>query len=527
MQIDSQLIDNNQKISNLKIILIKTQKPIDANSFRYSPECSANLGVTNSTQSSLIYQYLSKILLIQMGDNGIGKLIHKNQDSVSFQILESQDQLQIIGTLQNVNKVLSQQIIFANSSQINQNSSQAIYITLNDGINYPLKDSIKISDCNFILLKKQIQNKIYSRDTTKIIYLTYLQNSDGEFVQIPPSLWLQQQSSDKLNFKGTTTSSLYRNYYKFQVKATDGYTTAADVFVVQVSGILFIYAINLLIKILGPILGILGLYQQRHHFYNIIFQKQVTFPQEEIECGKEYQKRLINIGKQHEDGIFIVRTLFKQVMQKPLPLLSKGEIEYQTHRVSDVQQNNVDNLYEEEVIFADVLGFPQKKPSSFQPSIGQSIHANFYNINQIIAFKKREICSCLRPIYKFLILEYKDSNQITNQTKFQIQQKIRQPRILLQNSQVKYEFLKSNSNSVSPSSLNSINFILTNQSNQDYQIQRSIESNIGEELSKSEIIAFSVFTPHINSIAEKQSEQCQKYQQILQIEKYDEINESN
>ncbi|EDK32041.2 calpain family cysteine protease (macronuclear) [Tetrahymena thermophila SB210] len=963
MQINSQLIDNNQAISNLKIILIKSYTPLDATSFIYFAEDSADLGITNSTQSFLIYQYLINLNIINFDgiinenynvqsafnfdqklqsqlfdqkiiqnssyeailqqitqkvsltikksysynpfkyyvisslkfDNSnrfqfistnslqsiqvilqinseIGKLIHKNQDSVNFQISESQDQLQIIGTLQNVNKVLSQQIIFANSSSVNQNSLSAIQITINDNINYPLTNSIRIFECNFIKLKNQIQvNKkfnlqkqienqfkegiidiesdiviqfssksFYIGDTQKITYQTYVQNSDGEFVLIPPSLWLQQQSNDKLNFKGTTTSSIYRNYYKFKVKATDGYTTAADYFVVQVSGIPFTYAINLLIKILGPLLGILGLYQQRHFFYNIIFQKQVTFSNEEVECGQEYQKKLIIIGKQNEDAIFIVRTLFKNVMQKPQQRLSKGEVELPCHRASVDQQENMDNLSEEqnkknqqdeikfkdfekleqkngfniflkkannqqykkllsnflkikskgeksslekrylnksgslvlsqaiqdiinfkikpstyqkqsneqylnelqdvnsvlqrairaqisrnllkhdqksqiiyeliknycfqninqnkndwykaiikiqykskrnsqqnnnyssfdtfpsldfkydqllfifqqilniekseitkiphsfnsfkkyinvyfkdinlylfrEVIFADVLGFPQKKPSGFQPSVGQSIHINSYNFSQIIAFKKREICSYLRPIYQFLNMEYskygfsknmrlpawlqfdqkngfiilhgipqqqdieeilikiydtnkyviqqfiikikfsmqsdkqqqqideiytdlEESKQLITQTKYQPIQKIKKPMILQQNSQSKYQFLKNFSDSLSPSSQNqssfqnelkinksviqNLNSIQKTYPDQDDIIQGSIESNIGEELSKSETIAFSVFTTHRNSISEKQEQQFLNFQQIFQT---DEINEN-
>ncbi|KAL4496901.1 hypothetical protein ABPG73_011867 [Tetrahymena malaccensis] len=840
MQIDSQLIEENQEISNLNIILIQTYTPMDITSFIYSPEDQDDLGVTNSTQSSLIYYYLITQNIIDFGgrvcdnynvqktlnfdllfqsqlfdqktilnnsyqavlfqitqkvsltlkksysfnpfkyyvtpslkfdyqnkfqfistnslqtiqvilqiNSGIGQLIHKNQDSVSFQISESQDQLQIIGTLQNVNNVLSQQIIFANSTEINQNSQSTIQITINDNINYPLKSSIKLYDCNFIRLKQQIKvNKKYNLqqqienqfkdgivdiesdiaisfssksflvgDTKSITYSTYIQNSDGEYVQIPPSLWLQQQSNDKLNFKGTTTASQYNNYYKFQVKATDGYTSTVDYFAIQVSGVPFTYAINLLIKILGPLLGILGLYQYNHHFYNIIFQKQVTFSFEEVECGKEYLKKLIIIGKQHEDGIFIVRTLFKKILQKPQDSVYNGEIELQTHRISDVQQKNMDNLFErkndtnqqdeinfkdfenfeqtsefcfkkksnsqqfqkalsnfqkiksrleksnlekrylnnlgnlvlsqaikdiinlkikpdtyqnqpeqsylneltdvnsilqrtiraqisryhlkldkktqiiydiiksycfqnihqnkndwykaivriqyknnsqqsnnqslfntfpsldfKEVIFADVLGFPQKKPSRFQPSIGQSIHDDF-QYSKYGFSKNMRLPTWLQFEQKngFIILHGIPSKQDIEEILIKIYDTNKQPRIL-QNSFIKSEFQKSPTNSLSPSFKNYINFtsefkenkselnnsnqIFTNQRNQDDHIQGSMESNIGEELGKSETIILSSFTPHNNSIAEKQVDQFQIYLQKISNRKYDEINEN-
>ncbi|KAL4438756.1 hypothetical protein ABPG74_013429 [Tetrahymena malaccensis] len=470
--VTTDLLGNNQMISSLIIILIKSQIPIDNLSFCYSQQDAYDLAVTNSTQSILIYQnllyqniinldgtlnqsydvlknfvldtelqkqlmdssniedslyknimsqiaqkisitlkksysynpfkfyaisslkfdnqnrfhYIStkSLQIIQITlkiNSNDGKLIHKNQDSVAFQLSDSQDQLQIEGSLENVNKVLQQYIIFANNSQISQQSSPNIQITINDNINNPLKISLSISECTFIVLKKQLvvnnnlnlqkqvdqqfKNSVIDiessisisfsaktflvQDTNKITYSTYIYNQDGSFVIIPPSLWFQQQSSDKLNFKGITTSDLYGNIYKFQIKATDGYTEAVDFFTIQVSGIPFTYALNLILKILGPLLGILGIYRQRHTFYNIIFQKSTTFSQEEVECGTKYQKQLIIIGKAHEDGMYIVRTLFKKVMGNASIKLQQSEPGTNSHRVSVAQQKNMDNLFEKQI----------------------------------------------------------------------------------------------------------------------------------------------------------------------------------
>ncbi|KAL4436458.1 hypothetical protein ABPG74_003024 [Tetrahymena malaccensis] len=59
-----------------------------------------------------------------------------------------------------------------------------------------------------------------------------------------------------------------------------------------------------------------------------------------------------------------------------------------------------------DVIFSDVLGFKQFSPSIFQPSVGQSIHLLSYEIKQIIAYKKKNIKDCLKPLFKFFNLEY-------------------------------------------------------------------------------------------------------------------------
>ncbi|EAR99295.2 calpain family cysteine protease (macronuclear) [Tetrahymena thermophila SB210] len=325
-----------------------------------------------STNSLQIIQVILKV------NSNTGKLIHKNQDSVTFQLSDSQDQLQIEGSQENVNKVLQQYIIFANASEINQNTQQSIQITINDNVNNPLKISINIFECSFIVLKKQLivnkqlnlqkqleqqfQNGIIDiesniaisfssqsflvQDTSKITYQAYVQNEKDEFVLIPPSLWLQQQGNDKLNFKGITTSYLYGNVYRFQIQATDGYTKAVDYFTVQVYGIPFVYALNLLLKILGPLLGFFGIYRQRHYFYNIIFQSRVTFSQEEVDCGAKYQKQLIIIENSHEEGMYIVRTLFKKIMENSSFKFQQNQPRAHTHSVSGVQQKNIDNLFE-------------------------------------------------------------------------------------------------------------------------------------------------------------------------------------
>ncbi|KAL4485481.1 hypothetical protein ABPG73_015273 [Tetrahymena malaccensis] len=486
MQIKNDLLGLNNVISNLIIILIRSSIPLDSTSFVYQSQDQADLGITNSTQSALIYQYLMDQNIINLDgtvndnydvqkrinfdsqfqnlllDNSqiqeslyleqiqqikqkvsltlkksysynpfkfyvtsslnfnyqnqfnyistnsldtisviiqinskIGKLIPKNQASIIFQISESQDQLQIQGTLENVNKVLQQQIIFANSSQINQSSQSIVQITVNDNINFPITKQFNIFECTFIVLKQQIvvnqhlnlQQQINQQfsdavvdietsisisfssktfiveDTSFITYQTYFQGSDGEFVIIPPGLWLQQPSNDKLNFRGTTTSSLYGQIYRFQVKASDGYTTVVDQFTIQVKGIPFTYALNLIIKILGPLLGIIGVFKARFHFFNIIFQERVTFSQEQAECGVKYDKQLIIIDKQREDAKFIVRNLLKNIMQNKqfIQLKNMGNLFEKKRESIDQNENN----------FKDYQKFEQKKNFSFEKNKNQ------------------------------------------------------------------------------------------------------------------------------------------------------------
>ncbi|EAR99294.2 hypothetical protein TTHERM_00628530 (macronuclear) [Tetrahymena thermophila SB210] len=363
-----------------------------------------------STNSLQIIQVILKV------NSNTGKLIHKNQDSVTFQLSDSQDQLQIEGSLENVNKVLQQYIIFANASEISQHIQQSIQIIINDNVNNPLKTSINIFECSFIILKKQlIVNKQLNlqtqldqqfkdgvidiesniaisfssqtflvQDTSKITYQAYLQNEKGEFVLIPPSLWLQQQGNDKLNFKGVTTSDLYGKVYRFQIQATDGYTKAVDYFTVQLYGISFVYALNLILKILGPFLGVFGIYQQRHYFYNIIFQNRVTFSQEEVDCGTKYQQQLIIIGNCHEEGMYIVRNLFKKIMENSSLKLDQKQPRAHTHSVSDVQQKNMDNLFEQKNINNEECENEFKEFQKFEHQNNFNFKKNTNNIQKVL-----------------------------------------------------------------------------------------------------------------------------------------------
>ncbi|KAL4487734.1 hypothetical protein ABPG73_004994 [Tetrahymena malaccensis] len=665
--LDSQLTSQLVKLSQNKALLNETaieqvaqkisltlKKSYFLNPFKFYVVSSLQFDNQNIFQFIKTNSLNQVEVTLQINSND-GKLIQKNQVSVIFQMSQSKDQLKISGTLANVNKVLQQKIIFANSTAYSEQDSPKITITINDNINFPLTITQSIYESNFITLKSSIKlneklnlqqqlnnqfqggivniesdiaisftsNTFYVKDSKQITYSTLYQSSDGNFTQIPPSLWLQQMSNDKMNFKGATTSQIYGQKFQFKVIATDGYTTAEDYFIVEVSGIPFTYALNLLLKILGPLLAVFGIYKERFTFYNIIFKKSITFSDEEVICGNQFQKRIIIISDEYRDATFIFDNLIKCIKQKSkaqqekdldrsptilkkiddipqereasnekqtdieefskleknnkqdfdskidsqyaqriqkelfttgyysnsseierryldkegglilsqviqdvvdfqikpnsynqksqeqyfeeisdpnsllqrilralvarhllnldkrsliiyqyiknycfqkiqqnindwykaivkitqnqdqelknkeeyillpqlqlnysilnailksLGILNQQNLNSPTHQVPQtigqfkklIDQNNLKiNLYLiREVIFADALGFPEKLPNRFQPSVGQCIYMNFYQMNQIIAYKKRKIFQFLRPIYRLLNMEY-------------------------------------------------------------------------------------------------------------------------
>ncbi|EWS75753.1 hypothetical protein TTHERM_000573208 (macronuclear) [Tetrahymena thermophila SB210] len=289
-------------------------------------------------------QLVSVTLQINIKD---GKFVQLIQSSVVTFISPQQDQLKIQGSLENVNNVLYKKVIFSNNTQITENNSPNITITITDNTNYPLVQTFKISKSNFIKLKKQLQinqennlqkqlenqypnsvlyiasdvyisfssNSFFVEDISQLSYKYLYETKNGIYEQIPPDFWLQQQD-EQLNLKGSTTAKMYRNTYKFKIIASDGYTQAEDYFQVTVSGISYLYITNLLIQILGPLVAILGLYKYRGILYNIILKNKITYSDETAICGQLFHKEIVILGRTQETARIILNKLFKNILNQ-------------------------------------------------------------------------------------------------------------------------------------------------------------------------------------------------------------------
>ncbi|EWS75756.1 hypothetical protein TTHERM_000108237 (macronuclear) [Tetrahymena thermophila SB210] len=435
--VDQSLLGNTQQLINQNIILLWTVIPLDKTSFIYIAEDSYDLGVTNSTQSAQIYQYLldqnilnakgivnnqydfnknfllesefqsilidpstmdnlqyqqiisqitlkinislkkscymnpirfyvipsltfestnskkfistnqlGNIQIILQIDDQFGKFLLPTQTSVALYMSAKQDQLKIEGTLNEVNKILQQQIIFANNTIITNQISPNITITIIDNINYELVQILLIVDCKFIKLKEQLQvntqnnlqmqmnqqypqsvisiesqvkisfssSTFYVSDSQIITHKCYYLNKKGVYELLSANFWLQQQN-DKLSFIGTSTSSMYGEIYKFKIIAFDGYTQAEDEFQISITGVPFTYILNLLLEILGSLLALFGAYKKRYAFYNIIYKNKITFSEERVCCGQMYRKEIIILGRTQEVAQSILLKLQKKIQK--------------------------------------------------------------------------------------------------------------------------------------------------------------------------------------------------------------------
>ncbi|KAL4476218.1 hypothetical protein ABPG74_009951 [Tetrahymena malaccensis] len=355
-------------------INLSLKKSCYVNPIKYYVKSSLQFDNSNSNQfiSSVEDQNISITLQINSQD---GKLVYLYQNNVITYMQANQDQLKIQGTLSNVNSVLGKKIIFANSTEITQNNSPNITITVVDNINYPLVQTYSIYESNFIVLKKQLKvneqnnlqnqidqqfteaivdinanidisfssNSFFVEDSQDLTYEVFLQNEQGLYEQISSSFWLQQQNN-KLSFKGQTTSKLYGQTYRFKMQASDGYTTAEDYFYIIVKGIPITYILNVMLTVLGPAAAVFGIYKKRFSLYNIIFKDYVTLSNEEIFCGEVYHKEIVTLGQTQQIAQDIIKYLFKIIQNRSSIIVNdnqaQNQIKYQKSDNESITDSN-------------------------------------------------------------------------------------------------------------------------------------------------------------------------------------------
>ncbi|EAS03714.1 calpain family cysteine protease (macronuclear) [Tetrahymena thermophila SB210] len=314
-------------------------------------------------------------------DKNSGRFVLKTYDRVITSISEQQDQIKIEGSLAAVNAVLQNQIMFANSTALfmdddAQNSQQTLNLTLVDGVNYPLIINRPINKCKFITLKKKlkvnpektlqmqfdrqfpdsevpIETQIYFEfasdtfiveDSKQITY--YIQYNDGNSYQnLTTSLWLQQSGS-QLSYNGFASSSIYREVFTFKIIASDGYTQAEDYFTIKVYAIPFSLLFNILMKILGPLFAVLGLYQKRGLFLSMCFRRKVEYSSETIFNSQLYQKKIVILSDINIHSRIITNNIFSKIISCSKSNEKKSEISVQKDKSNQIMLLNFNQTQE-------------------------------------------------------------------------------------------------------------------------------------------------------------------------------------
>ncbi|KAL4453942.1 hypothetical protein ABPG74_003825 [Tetrahymena malaccensis] len=363
-------------------IQLTLMKSFYINPIKFYVQTSLFFDAQNKTQfiQSNSQNVISITLSIQSSD---GKLVFNFNPSVTYSLTELQDQLTISGSLENINKVLHSKIIFVNKTQITTQNSPNITITIQDNLNYPLIKQLTIYECLFISLKQQLKvnsennlqdqinnqfqggiididtdiafqfktNSFIVSDTQDFTYEFLFLQSPNQFIQIPGNFWLQPINSNQLSFKGSTTQSMLQKSYTFKIIASDGYTKAEDTFTLIVSGIPFSYVLNLLLKIFGPIIFVLGVYQHRNIFFNAFFEKSVTFQEEIAVCDEHYVQKIIILGNIQKLSQDILSKLFVKVLNSKNEDFNQFQIKNGENDVETKNQYNNFNLSNKDIFY--------------------------------------------------------------------------------------------------------------------------------------------------------------------------------
>ncbi|EAR93663.2 transmembrane protein, putative (macronuclear) [Tetrahymena thermophila SB210] len=408
----------NQTESQLQSILEFIQFKLNQNIINYViqfyTEPSLKVNFTNSKNPIQSNQdYLSVTLQIFNG-----KFVSKLYPGILVLINSEQDTIQLQGTVKNINLALYQKIslFFNQTSLLN---STKIQITIDDFINYKYIDSLKLLNASFISFQSpvvintnlqsdfnqqyekgeiavqtpfsyKVSDKIFKcLDSPQLFYSAKMKMEDNSFKDISSGYWLSFSSTDR-TFFGTAQLSQFNSEYTIVISATDGYTSAQDEFKIKVNIIPFFVVFQIIVQIVGPLLGVFGIWKYRTVFYNIIFKFQIIYTNEIAYVSEYYEKNIIITDNQ----LKIARILWKYaknslkkkwIQQQIDSLIMKQNIINQEYtKLNVISQREFNYTGNEQLKSANLSAIPsqlqhynENENYSFQENKSQAQHKRF------------------------------------------------------------------------------------------------------------------------------------------------------
>ncbi|KAL4475113.1 hypothetical protein ABPG74_001809 [Tetrahymena malaccensis] len=339
----------------------------------------------NNTQNPISSNQDSLTVTISISN---GLFVSKLYPGILVLINSEQNILQLQGSVHSINSVLQQKISLSFNQTHNANST-IIQFAVEDNINYKYITSIKLQDANFISFQAQVEvktrlqsdfNNQYENGeiavqtpfnykmsdqvfecigSPQLELVAKVKKANGQYQDISSGYWLSFSSNER-TFFGTPSLSTFHSEYTIQISATDGYTTAQDEFIIKINILPFFVIIQLLVQILGPILGIFGIWKYRTVFYNIIFKYKMIYTKE-IAYVSEYFEKNIYIT---DNQLLIARLIWKQVRNQLKQKYVQQQIEYLMTR-----QNNNIQINQKSPNFSQrdcSLSLSEKQVQSFQ-----------------------------------------------------------------------------------------------------------------------------------------------------------------
>ncbi|KAL4484382.1 hypothetical protein ABPG74_019559 [Tetrahymena malaccensis] len=320
-------------------------------------------------QPSLVVDFSNSTYPISSNQNSLivtlqvssGLFVNKLYPGILVLINSEQNIIQLQGSVSSINSVLQNKIKLSLKNETLVNSV-VVDVTVDDQINYkfvqtlPLKQAIFISLQSPVVVASPLQqdfNQYYQDGQLAVqtpfnfkmsssVFTCIDSNSlqftakilkNGLFEEIPPGYWLSFSSNER-TLVGTPQTSLYNQNFVIQIQATDGYTVAFDQLTIQISIIPFFLVLQIIIQIIGPLLGVLGIWKYRTIFYNITFRYFLI-----------YSKEVAHVSQYYEKKIIIADNLLEVCLQLWLPVQNQLQLKdvqseinqtFQVNRISDL-----------------------------------------------------------------------------------------------------------------------------------------------------------------------------------------------
>ncbi|KAL4471732.1 hypothetical protein ABPG74_008625 [Tetrahymena malaccensis] len=342
--------------------------------------------LSNSTNSIISTPSLQISVLIQIVSQG--KFVKKQLDGVIASFSDDLTSLELQGQTQYVNQVVSQNLQIANFTQ---NLTECVLeFIISDSSNYDISEKIPLSNLSFISIYSpisvfqqnnlQIQfNKQYpdshlqvesrfqfsfdistfkQKDNLPITYKAYLVENNNTLTQITTGSWIEFNDFN-LGFSGQKSISSILSSYKVRIVATDTYSTVYDEFIFEFTQIPFLYVIQLIVQIVGPILGVFGIWKYRSEIYTFFMERFYLYSNECAVVGEVYKKQIILMNEVWQE----TENLWKLFISINKGFESQLQKQYQKEKTINIQ-SIINKLFQ---VYTDYLKkFPNIDPREFE-----------------------------------------------------------------------------------------------------------------------------------------------------------------
>ncbi|KAL4484383.1 hypothetical protein ABPG74_019560 [Tetrahymena malaccensis] len=362
----------NQTQSQLQSVVDFIQFTLNQNIINYVIQfyIEPSLIVDLKNQTNPISSNQNQVIVTIQVTNGL--FVNKLYPGILVLINSEQNIIQLQGSVSSINSVLSNTIKLSLLDKSLFNST-ITDVTIDDQINYKFVQTLPLGQAIFISLQSPVQvasilqddlNQQYPNaqlavqtpfnykmsdsvfkcaDSSSLQYKAKVSQGNGQFEEIPAGYWLSFSSNER-TLVGTPQTNLFNQQFTIQIEATDGYTTAQDQLTVYVSIIPFFLVLQIIIQILGPVLGVLGVWKYRTIFYNVMFKHFLIYSKEIVHVNEYYEKKIIITDNMLDISLQLWKPVESQLQQK----FVQQEMS-QTYQASKIHQI-ITNKYGEDLL---------------------------------------------------------------------------------------------------------------------------------------------------------------------------------